>query len=1474
MSVMRGRKPATVTNAPGSPSRPSTRAPSVASVTPGRRKAEDLPPPPPPPPPTSIPLHNKPEDETDEDERQLQWNTVMSGLKGFQKLVLPKKDEWEVVNEEFEGVTDERSLPGGFPQGGHYDPRMSFSRATASRRRLKRPPPLPSSSTESLPPVLKPVFCLHFPAPSIPTSEPSHRNVSSSTIRIRRESSVGAESRGSVNSINAKDEQGQDDVEFVDDALDDTSSIWSGTQRADSRFHQDGSYTAVIAGAPLDVPVTEVEKGEVGIVGGTIVIRGITREDEREALQNILSLLIYTIQTVLLELELLDAFRVERQHDAAPIPPAPPPKTDNHQNDEYEVRRSNSGKERKDGARAFFRRLGKGEMFGHLLGRRRGSSSGDQPGSPLVGTFPTASRSVSESLPVGLRNLPLTPSSATSSPLLHTASTRHMQNATDRFLLILEKLEAILPSTTPGLRVPMPPLLLRMKEEHQVRVDKAKQEIQDECPPSDGLPAGLGLTPLGKPTKDIVRGRALGYRLGGDVRAGLQALTPRLETFDGWARLQRLEVISCVGVEEPAPTSTTYITCHRPKLLSIPFFDQEKDQTLVEFVKSVEGTDDEMLGCSRAGCEVLARDHLRWWIHAEKKVIMRTERSAIEGEDIVDAWVECRKCGKGSLPRNLGKLALSFSWAKFLELVIYTDILIPTNLCAHKNSGDLVRCIRSSAVTLRFSVENISILDTRLPKLQVGPNVAKRKAGKEAVDAAVDGLMRQETREEQIDGIRNDVDKSFRGFEQRVDQLRKIASPEDNISEKEQTDLTKSELQKIDEAVKIRRAAVIELDILREEAIRVEKGLKDTISSSQALRLNDIRRQFSSQMNVLSAKLDTWRKKNKIDSPPGTPLWRPEYAAEKVHALPGSSILIREDEPSSVIAYTLSSVHYFNELAASGKAVSDDVPNTSSKVTDIGITADPPGESWVIEVKRRDSPRDLLSLRAISKKKSEISVVSAAGRLPMTLSPSAPAVALSHEQGKGEHKQGENLTDFVKSISKATAQDPILTMKARSPSMSESDKPPIVVPISVSPSTEIVSTPTSTITSNRASPRSPSHLSRRTLESGSNAPPSAFRPTRVVSPSLTTPITPNTPSSSKDGWSSVTSSFSNSFNQLLKLGTGAAESIGSLKVPMRGADRSLSSLIGPLSMMSNMDNSLNHFDDRPHIQFTYTLGDKLKLGCTVYYATAFDSLRRRCAIDKSIIMSLARSETWQAEGGKSKACFFKTKDGRYIVKELVSKWNVSDTQALLEIGPAYFEHLASTHNKATSLAKIVGFYTVRIHDLQNSTKRSLDLLVMENLFYKQTVERTYDLKGIEGRKIPKTAQGGGTLFDGEWLEAQQRNPILVYPHSKRALLEAISTDTRFLSSQSIMDYSLLLGLDKKKSELVVGLVDAIGSYSLFKTIESRSKQALNRGGEVTIIPPDQYRERFETALRGYFLACPDKWSRSRFPAPSTLPSIL
>lgn len=122
---------------------------------------------------------------------------------------------------------------------------------------------------------------------------------------------------------------------------------------------------------------------------------------------------------------------------------------------------------------------------------------------------------------------------------------------------------------------------------------------------------------------------------------------------------------------------------------------------------------------------------------------------------------------------------------------------------------------------------------------------------------------------------------------------------------------------------------------------------------------------------------------------------------------------------------------------------------------------------------------------------------------------------------------------------------------------------------------------------------------------------------------------------------------------------------------------------------------------------------------------------------------------------------------------------------------------------------------------------------------------------------------------------QQRALTLVQPHSKVVLQEAIKADCEFLAKSNIMDYSLLLGIDEERKEMVCGLVDTIGlfvycptlrgsslkednvgSYTFAKTLEYKVKQNVNSGKEVTVIPPQEYQERFVSAMDDYFLACP------------------
>ena len=91
---------------------------------------------------------------------------------------------------------------------------------------------------------------------------------------------------------------------------------------------------------------------------------------------------------------------------------------------------------------------------------------------------------------------------------------------------------------------------------------------------------------------------------------------------------------------------------------------------------------------------------------------------------------------------------------------------------------------------------------------------------------------------------------------------------------------------------------------------------------------------------------------------------------------------------------------------------------------------------------------------------------------------------------------------------------------------------------------------------------------------------------------------------------------------------------------------------------------------------------------------------------------------------------------------------------LIDLGPSYFKYMESTATRPTVLAKLLGFYTVEIRYAESGTTQAkADLLVMENLFYDRKISKTFDLKGIQGRKVKaSTGANSKTLFDGEWIE--------------------------------------------------------------------------------------------------------------------------
>ncbi|CAH8518146.1 unnamed protein product [Heterobilharzia americana] len=309
--------------------------------------------------------------------------------------------------------------------------------------------------------------------------------------------------------------------------------------------------------------------------------------------------------------------------------------------------------------------------------------------------------------------------------------------------------------------------------------------------------------------------------------------------------------------------------------------------------------------------------------------------------------------------------------------------------------------------------------------------------------------------------------------------------------------------------------------------------------------------------------------------------------------------------------------------------------------------------------------------------------------------------------------------------------------------------------------------------------------------------------------------------------------------------------------------------------------------------------------CCIYYAAEFFRLRQLVMPngDMSFIQSLSRCYHWDARGGKSGSLFMKTRDERFVIKELSS----IEMKTFHEISHEYFDYLITSalDQRLCVLSRILGIFHVGFKNSASGEAHRFDVLVMENLFHGRTqLAYIYDLKGSlrkrladESSKSIKISTNGITpnvdtaheidenmsytdsspsgcitsigdnelsseifnqripvLLDQNLLNASIDNPLYLRVHSKNALSHCLNMDTTFLANLFIMDYSLLVGVDTSTNQLVVGLIDYLRKFTLDKRLEMIIKQTITsaQGPMPTILTPDLYRERFLYQLHSYF----------------------
>lgn len=77
------------------------------------------------------------------------------------------------------------------------------------------------------------------------------------------------------------------------------------------------------------------------------------------------------------------------------------------------------------------------------------------------------------------------------------------------------------------------------------------------------------------------------------------------------------------------------------------------------------------------------------------------------------------------------------------------------------------------------------------------------------------------------------------------------------------------------------------------------------------------------------------------------------------------------------------------------------------------------------------------------------------------------------------------------------------------------------------------------------------------------------------------------------------------------------------------------------------------------------------LYCKIFYMEQFHALRKAAGCEYSYIQSLARCMKWDTTGGKSGSSFLKTRDDRFIMKQL----SKIELEAFIKFAPHYFRYM-------------------------------------------------------------------------------------------------------------------------------------------------------------------------------------------------------
>ncbi|KAL6076828.1 Phosphatidylinositol 4-phosphate 5-kinase 1 [Balamuthia mandrillaris] len=260
--------------------------------------------------------------------------------------------------------------------------------------------------------------------------------------------------------------------------------------------------------------------------------------------------------------------------------------------------------------------------------------------------------------------------------------------------------------------------------------------------------------------------------------------------------------------------------------------------------------------------------------------------------------------------------------------------------------------------------------------------------------------------------------------------------------------------------------------------------------------------------------------------------------------------------------------------------------------------------------------------------------------------------------------------------------------------------------------------------------------------------------------------------------------------------------------------------------------------------YMFCLGPERLLGNALF-------LGKLCALCE--VVSTARSGSF----------FFKSNDGRYIVKTLP----MDEFLFFRKILSSYYDYVMANPN--TLLTRFFGMHQMR------RGREEVNFVVMENLFNSDfPIHEQYDLKGSTIDRLvevdPDKSDPSIALKDLNF-----KRKLYLGPKRKALLMEQVEKDTRWMASHNITDYSFLVGihhldtskglpskgdqlersifrkyqgglLSQSKDEIYyVAIIDNLCQYSSKKKGERFLKSIIHDPTQISAMPPKPYQLRFQ-----------------------------